>query len=62
VAQEWHRRIYAGATLPVPYYAGEIRARSTRCRTSWHRPAPSLSFQRLGENRNQLHHILTLAV
>ena len=25
MAQEWHRRIYAGATLPVPYYAGEIR-------------------------------------
>jgi fido (protein-threonine AMPylation protein) len=25
MAQEWHRRVYAGARLPVPYYAGEIR-------------------------------------
>lgn len=25
MAQEWHRRIYAGVSLPVPYYAGEIR-------------------------------------
>ena len=25
MAQEWHRRIYRGASLPVPYYAGEIR-------------------------------------
>jgi Fic family protein len=25
MAQEWHRRIYRGALLPVPYYAGEIR-------------------------------------
>jgi len=24
-AQGWHRRIYKGASLPVPYYAGEIR-------------------------------------
>ncbi len=24
-AQEWHRRIYAGVRLPVPYYAGEPR-------------------------------------
>lgn len=25
MAQEWHRKIYKGATLPVSYYAGEIR-------------------------------------
>ncbi len=25
MAQEWHRQIYRGASLPVPYYAGEIR-------------------------------------
>lgn len=25
MAQDWHRRIYAGIALPVPYYAGEIR-------------------------------------
>jgi Fic family protein len=25
MAQEWHRRIYRGASLPVPYYAGEVR-------------------------------------
>lgn len=24
-AREWHRRIYAGVELPVPYYAGEPR-------------------------------------
>ncbi len=24
-AQEWHRKLYDGVTLPVPYYAGEIR-------------------------------------
>lgn len=24
-AQEWHRRIYEGTQVPVPYYAGEIR-------------------------------------
>jgi fido (protein-threonine AMPylation protein) len=24
-AQDWHRRIYAGVALPVPYYAGEPR-------------------------------------
>jgi fido (protein-threonine AMPylation protein) len=24
-AQEWHRAVYAGAPLPVPYYAGEVR-------------------------------------
>lgn len=24
-AQEWHRRIYRGASIPVPYYAGEVR-------------------------------------
>jgi len=25
MAQEWHRRIYKGVRLPVPYYAGEVR-------------------------------------
>ena len=25
MAQDWHRRLYAGVTLPVPYYAGEPR-------------------------------------
>lgn len=25
MAQEWHREIYRGVPLPVPYYAGEIR-------------------------------------
>jgi fido (protein-threonine AMPylation protein) len=25
MAQDWHRRIYDGITLPVPYYAGEVR-------------------------------------
>ena len=25
MAQEWHRQIYEGVKLPVPYYAGEIR-------------------------------------
>jgi hypothetical protein len=25
MAQEWHRRIYAGVRLPVSYYAGKIR-------------------------------------
>jgi fido (protein-threonine AMPylation protein) len=25
MAQGWHRRIYKGVRLPVPYYAGEIR-------------------------------------
>jgi Fic/DOC family len=24
-AQDWHRRIYDGVQLPVPYYAGEVR-------------------------------------
>lgn len=24
-AQDWHRRIYEGVPLPVPYYAGEVR-------------------------------------
>jgi fido (protein-threonine AMPylation protein) len=24
-AQDWHRAVYAGVPLPVPYYAGEIR-------------------------------------
>jgi fido (protein-threonine AMPylation protein) len=24
-AQEWHRRLYDGVPLPVPYYAGEVR-------------------------------------
>jgi fido (protein-threonine AMPylation protein) len=25
LAQDWHRAVYAGVTLPVPYYAGEVR-------------------------------------
>jgi fido (protein-threonine AMPylation protein) len=25
MAQEWHRRLYEGVPLPVPYYAGEVR-------------------------------------
>lgn len=25
VAREWHRQIYRGMRLPIPYYAGEIR-------------------------------------
>lgn len=25
LACDWHRRIFAGVTLPVPYYAGEVR-------------------------------------
>lgn len=25
VAQEWHRRVYQGVQIPVPYYAGGIR-------------------------------------
>jgi Fic family protein len=25
MAQDWHREIYRGVPLPVPYYAGEIR-------------------------------------
>lgn len=25
MAREWHRQIYRGVRLPVPYYAGEIR-------------------------------------
>jgi Fic/DOC family len=25
IAQDWHRAVYAGVPLPVPYYAGEIR-------------------------------------
>jgi hypothetical protein len=25
MAQKWHRRIYEGVRLPVPYYAGEVR-------------------------------------
>jgi fido (protein-threonine AMPylation protein) len=24
-AQDWHRAVYAGVQLPVPYYAGEVR-------------------------------------
>lgn len=31
VAQDWHRRIYAGVTLPVPYYAGEPRDSDPSC-------------------------------
>ena len=30
MAQEWHRRIYAGVKLPVSYYAGEIRDSDSR--------------------------------
>lgn len=30
LAQSWHRAIYAGVTLPVPYYAGEIRDSDAR--------------------------------
>jgi fido (protein-threonine AMPylation protein) len=30
LAQEWHRRIYEGVRLPVPYYAGEIRDSDSR--------------------------------
>jgi len=29
MAQEWHRRAFAGMTLPVPYYAGEFRDTDT---------------------------------
>jgi hypothetical protein len=29
MAQEWHRRIYAGIKLPVPYHAGGIRDSDT---------------------------------
>jgi fido (protein-threonine AMPylation protein) len=25
MAQDWHRQVYKGVRLPVPYYAGEIR-------------------------------------
>jgi fido (protein-threonine AMPylation protein) len=25
LAQDWHRAVYAGVSLPVPYYAGEVR-------------------------------------
>jgi len=25
IAQQWHRAVYAGVPLPVPYYAGEVR-------------------------------------
>lgn len=30
MAQKWHRRIYKGASLPVPYYAGEVRDSDAR--------------------------------
>ena len=30
MAQEWHRRIYKGVSLPVPYYAGEVRNSDAR--------------------------------
>lgn len=30
MAREWHRRVYAGARLPVSYYAGEIRDSDSR--------------------------------
>ncbi len=31
MAQEWHRRLYAGVALPVPYYAGEPRDSDPEC-------------------------------
>lgn len=30
MAQDWHRRIYKGVSLPVPYYAGEVRDSDAR--------------------------------
>ena len=30
MAQEWHRELYKGVWLPVPYYAGEIRDSDSR--------------------------------
>lgn len=30
MAQAWHRRIYEGVSLPVPYYAGEFRDSDSR--------------------------------
>ena len=30
MAQEWHRRVYEGVSLPVPYYAGEVRDSDSR--------------------------------
>lgn len=30
MAQDWHRQIYKGVRLPVPYYAGEIRDSDSR--------------------------------
>jgi hypothetical protein len=30
MAQEWHRQVYAGVRLPVPYFAGEIRDSDSR--------------------------------
>jgi len=30
MAQEWHRLVYAGVKLPVPYFAGEIRDSDSR--------------------------------
>lgn len=31
MAQDWHRRLYAGVVLPVPYYAGEPRDSDPAC-------------------------------
>lgn len=31
MAQEWHRRLYRGVQLPVPYYAGEPRDSDPSC-------------------------------
>ena len=31
MAQEWHRRLYRGVSLPVPYYAGEPRDSDPEC-------------------------------
>ena len=29
-ARQWHRRIYKGVGVPVPYYAGEVRDSDSR--------------------------------
>jgi fido (protein-threonine AMPylation protein) len=31
MAQDWHRRLYSGIALPVPYYAGEPRDSDPNC-------------------------------
>lgn len=36
MAQDWHRQIYKGVRLPVPYYAGEVRdSDSSMTAESW---------------------------